>query len=231
MFDGVLTPALAPFSIAIGVMLLIAITEAAGTLFGISPSGLIDQMIPEADVDLGLEADADGDLPDGAEPGVLSALLGWLCVGQVPLLVLFVALLTTFGLAGFAVQTGTKALIGGHAPLLVAVPLAIGLALPPTRWLALGLGRLMPKEETDAVSSDTFVGKVAVIIRGVATRGVPAEAKLRDAKGQMHYVLVEPDSDDGSLPSGSEVLLVSQMSAIRFTAIENGNELLSETHN
>ncbi len=81
MFDGVMTPALAPFSIAIGVMLLIAITEAAGTLFGVSPSGLIDQMIPDADMDVGLEADADGDLPDGAEPSTLSALLGWLCVG------------------------------------------------------------------------------------------------------------------------------------------------------
>lgn len=221
MLDGVLAPALAPFSIAIGVMLLIALTEAMGMLIGVSAAGLLDQLAPEIDVDADADVSVDG--PDGAEAGALSAVLGWMCVGKVPLLVLLVALLTMFGLTGFILQAGTNAVAGAHLPLVLAVPAALLVALPPTRWLALGLAKAMPKEETEAVSSRTFIGKVAVITRGVASDGVPAEAKLRDAHGQMHYVLVEPDTTDAQFPSGTEVLLISQSSAIRFRAIENAN--------
>ena len=76
--------------------------------------------------------------------------------------------------------------------------------------------------------SRTFIGKVATITRGVARVGIPAEAKLRDTHGQMHYVLVEPDNPDASFEQGHEVLLTSQTSAIRFKAIANTNAFLSE---
>ena len=49
MVEGLLLPALAPFTIAIGVMLAIATTEAMGTLFGISPSGLTVKNSPQAE--------------------------------------------------------------------------------------------------------------------------------------------------------------------------------------
>ncbi|MGI9423922.1 MAG: YqiJ family protein [Hyphomicrobiaceae bacterium] len=227
MFASLLTPALAPFTITITVMLLIAITEAMGTVFGISPSALLDQLLPEMDVDV--DVDIDGDVPAGADVDSLSSVLGWLCIGKVPLLVLLVAFLTAFGLAGFAVQSAAHTVTGLHLPLIMAVPAALFTAVPPTRWLALGLSRLMPKEETEAVSSSSFIGKTAIITRGLAQTGMPAEAKLRDAHGQLHYVLVEPDSSDTSFPQGTEVLLTSQTSAIRFKAIANTNALMSST--
>ena len=228
MFEGMLTPALAPFSIALGVMLLIALMEAMGTVFGISPSGLIDQIVPDMDVDV--DADVDLDADGSIEPsGFLSSLLGWLCIGKVPALVLLVAFLTTFGVSGMVMQSIVKSTVGFHLPALIAVCIALFLALPPTRWLALGLSKIMPKEETEAVSTTSFIGKVATITRGVARHDMPAEAKLRDVHGQMHYVLVEPDVTDEEFPQGSEVLLTSQSSAIRFKAISNNNTLMSNS--
>ncbi len=228
MFEGMLTPALAPFSIALGIMLLIALTEAMGTVFGISPSGLFDQFFPDVDVDADLEMAADAEA--SVEPsGLLSSVLGWLCIGKVPVLVLLVAFLTAFGLSGIMLQSIAKSTIGFHFPSVIAAIIALFLALPPTRWLAIGLANVMPKEESEAVSTKTFVGKVATITRGIAKEGVPAEAKLRDVHGQMHYVLVEPDVADDEFPQGSEVLLTSQSSAIRFRAILNINALMSKT--
>ncbi|MEM8972651.1 MAG: YqiJ family protein [Pseudomonadota bacterium] len=228
MFEGMLTPALAPFSIALGIMLLIALTEAMGTVFGISPSGLFDQILPDVDVDADFEIEADADA--SAEPtGLLSSLLGWLCIGKVPVLVLLVAFLTAFGLSGIVLQSIAKSTVGFHLPSIVAAITALFVALPPTRWLAMGLAKAMPKEESEAVSTTTFVGKVATITRGIAKEGIPAEAKLRDVHGQMHYVLVEPDVADDEYPQGSEVLLTSQSSAIRFRAILSTNALMSKT--
>ena len=230
MLEGMLTPALAPFSIALGVMLLIAITEAMGTVFGISPSGLVDQMVPDMDVDVDVDLDADVDADASAEPsGFLSGLLGWLCIGKVPVLVLLVAFLTAFGISGMVLQSIAKSALGFHLPAVLAVCFTLFVALPPTRWFALGLSKIMPKEESEAVSTTSFIGKVATITRGIARKGVPAEAKLRDVHGQMHYVLVEPDVADEEFPLGSEVLLTNQSSAIRFKAIRNNNALMASS--
>lgn len=228
MLEGMLTPALAPFSIALGIMLLIALTEAMGAVFGISPSGLIDQMVPDMDVDVDADVDLDADA-DIEPAGWLSSVLGWLCIGKVPLLVLLVAFLTAFGITGMVLQSIIKSTLGFHLPAVLAACIALFVALPPTRWFALGLAKVMPKEETEAVSTTSFIGKVATITRGIARQDVPAEAKLRDIHGQMHYVLVEPDAADEEFPQGSEVLLTSQSSAIRFKAIRNSNALMSNS--
>ena len=163
----------------------------------------------------------------GGGDGWLSSVLGWLCVGRVPVLVLLVAFLTAFGLVGLSLQSIAHGLVGGHLPVVIAIAMAWLLALPPTRWLALGLARIAPQEETEAVSTLSFIGRIAVITGGVARRGLPAQAKLHDEHGQAHYVLVEPDADDVTLATGVEVLLVSQVGNGRFHAIANDNAMLS----
>ena len=202
-------------------MLLISLTEAAGMLIGISALGLADQIMPEADLD------ADADLADVG--GFLSGLLGWLCVGRVPVLVLLVAFLTAFGLVGITLQGVAHSIVGGPLPVAVAAIAALFLALPPTRWIALGLARIMPQEETEAVSALSCISKIAVVTSGIAHRDDPAQAKLHDAHGQAHYVLVEPDEDDGVLDMGAEILIISQADGGRFHAIQNDNTLLSAT--
>lgn len=215
MFD----PALAPFTIALIVMLLIAATEAVGMAFGASPSSALETALPDFDADAN-PLDADAPHAPDAPTGPLSQLMSWLCVGRVPLLVLLVAFLTAFGVAGVVLQSALKGVIGFYLPAVVMIVPAFLLALPATRAFGLGLSKIMPREETEAVSDESFIGRVATVIRGEAKRGLPAEAKLKDLRGQTHYVLVEPDGDDEVYSQGAEVLVVQKIGAV-YRVIRN----------
>ncbi|MEM8988352.1 MAG: YqiJ family protein [Pseudomonadota bacterium] len=239
MLELLAAPEMTPFLVALGVMLFIALLEVVGLLFGVAFSGMVDAMlpdidVPDIDVDLDMDADFDADFssPDLDAPGVpnsgpFTQFLGWLCVGRVPALVLLVAFLTAFGLSGLFVQSLLKGVTGFYWPSVLAAVPALAAALPLTRYLGLGLAKVMPKVETEAVSRTGFVGKIAVVTRGAARRGLPTEAKLTDRHGQTHYVLVEPDIDDEVLEAGAEVLIVRQTGGA-FRAIENTNAALSK---
>ena len=232
MIAHLFEPQNVPFAVALGVMLLIAAMEGVGLLFGVALSGLIDSLLPDfdmPDIDVDVDADFDGPELDTFEAGAggpFTQFLSWLCVGRVPMLILLVAMLTAFGLIGFAMQGAMFRFTGSYLPALFAVVPAFALALPATRMLGLGLARIMPKEETDAVSVEHFIGRVAVVTTGTAQRGLPAQAKLRDRHGHTHYLQVEPDIDGDSFPTGSEVLIVSQDGGI-FRVIGNTYETLS----
>ena len=84
-------PALAPFTIALLVMVLIAVLEVVSLAFGASVSGMLDDAF-------------DGpDAPD-AHPGLLDSFFGWLGVGRVPAMILLAALLLCFGVIGITAQ-------------------------------------------------------------------------------------------------------------------------------
>lgn len=226
MFD----PALAPFTIALIVMLMIGVMEVIGLFFGASPSAMLDSALPDVDAPGG--GGFDGDVPhapDGAVgPGPFSQILSWLCVGRVPLLVLLVAFLTVFGAAGLVLQGMIKALLGFYLPALLMVVPAFLIALPMTRVLGLSLSKVIPKEETQAISQESFVGRVATVIRGEARRGLPAEAKLKDLHGHTHYVLVEPDADEEVFGQGTEVLVVQKVGATFRVILNTHPNLRSE---
>lgn len=230
-------PENAPFAVALSLVALIALLELAGLVLGFSPSHAIDSQIPDLHVpDVHAEADSTGHLsalgvdahgmPETAA-GPLSQVLGWLCIGRVPILVLLIVFLCAFGAVGFIVQVLARSLAGfALPPALVSIPAFVA-AVPAVRYAGLGLARIMPKEETDAVSRTTFIGKVATVIRGEARRGLPAEAKLRDSRGKTHYVLVEPDDDATTFAQGAEVLIVQQAGSI-YRVIANTNAAMTD---
>lgn len=155
----------------------------------------------------------------------VSQLLGWLYVGKVPFLIVLIALLTSFGIAGLLLQSLVQTLSGYLLPSLLAAPLALVGALPVSRGFTAGIARVMPRDETEAVSADSFIGRVAIITTGTARHGAAAQARLNDQYGQAHYVMVEPEAADGVLPSGSEVLLIKK-NGTRFLAIANPKPVL-----
>lgn len=239
MIEHLLEPQTAPFAVALGVMLLIALMEGVGMLFGIALSGMVDSLLPDFDVpdvdvdvpDLDVDADVQLHAPNLDAPSVPGAgpftqFLGWLCFGRVPALVLLVAFLTAFGLSGLIIQSVVNAVTTFYLPAIIAVIPAFAAALPATRYIGLGLSKIMPKEESEAVSREDFIGKIAVVTKGTAQRGLPAEAKLQDHFGQTHYVQVEPDIEDETFAQGAEVLLVRQAGG-RFRVIANTHAVLS----
>ena len=233
-----LSPANTPFAVSIGLMVMIALVEVVGALMGMSPSSALDNLLPEVDTDLDLDADVDIDgvaggpfdadaptIPDAPNVGPLSQVLGWLCVGKVPILVLLIVFLTTFGLAGFFLQALVRGFFGAPLPAIMAVVPALFAAVPATRMAGLTLARIIPKEQTEAVSSRQFIGKVATIIRGEARKHAPAEAKLTDRFGQTHYMLVEPDAEADTFGQGAQVIIVSQSGSI-YQAILNTSDAM-----
>jgi len=220
-----------PFTVSLVLMLAIGVLEVIFSLFGPGLSHLIEMGLPGFDHDISLHGphlDHDlHDLPHGhvEDAGAFSRLLGWLRVGEVPLLMLLVVFLTAFGIIGLGIQFFMINLFKTLLPGPLAAGGALALAIPCVRigggWLRI----ILPKDETTAVSEDTFIGKIAVVTGGEARRSRPAEARLQDQHKQSHYILIEPDDDTEAFPVGTVVLILKRENTI-FRAIRNPNSAL-----
>jgi len=219
----------APFTIALIVMVGMAVLEVVSLLLGVGLSQAIDSMVPDIDVDIDVDLDVDADLDADLDVdadigatadsgGFLIPLLGWLRVGQVPLLMLLVVFLTAFGLIGLAMQSLLVSTAGFLAPASVAWILPFALSLPVLNVVGGLLARAIPKEETSAVSRESFVGRVAEIVLGEASAGNPTQARLTDEHGRTHYIQVEPANTAETFAAGERVLVVEALPA-RFRVI------------
>lgn len=195
-----------PFTLATILLLFVTLIEGAALMLGTNVSSWVDSLLPD---------------PWDSIHGPFDHWLGWLHVGRVPTLVLIVIFLAAFAVTGFAINMVSKSLVGLYAPPLIAVPLAFVCALPMVRIIGGGIGKVVPKDETFAVTLDTLVGRVAVVVGGTATHGKPSQAKVSDQHGHSLYVMVEPEPGVQNLETGASILLVRQVAGTRFTAIPN----------
>ncbi|GAA5524554.1 inner membrane protein YqiJ [Microbulbifer aestuariivivens] len=208
------------FTGALVLMLMIAVLEGVMTLIGAGLSELLDNLLPDMDVDL--------DTPDTEPGGVLTKFLGWLRFGEVPALILLVALLVSFGITGLVIQMFAVSLIGILLPSwLLAIPVLL-LALPQVRFVGNVLRRFAVGDETEAVARKSFVGRVATITIGEARSGSPAEARFSDEFGTTHYVMVEPDVNE-VFTQGEQVLLVEER-GVNFRVIRPTSQYLVENN-
>ena len=197
------------FSVSLMIMLMLGVLEIINLLIG-GVSDWLDQFLPESLIETPTDLNVDSS-------GAFVSFLSWLYVGRVPLLMWLVVFLAVFGITGLVLQN----IWFGVAEYYLSVWLATGIvliaSLPLVRWVSQVLYKVLPKDETTAIHSDTLVGLAAEIVLGDARQGSAAQAKLKDQFGQIHYVMVEPDQDE-ILSQGSEILLVSKEGTI-FKAI------------
>ena len=190
-----------PFGAALAVMVGLAIIEGAGLLLSVHPSGWIDDLLPD-------------------HPALAEGPLGWLHVGKVPFLVLLILFLGGFALAGYVVQASAQGIAGVLLPAwLASVPAALA-GLSTLRGVGGLIAHVMPSDETTAVSEQSLVGRSGVVIAGAARTGLAAEAKVRDAHGRNHYVMVEPDIEGQTFEEGASIVLVRK-AGVRFRCIAN----------
>lgn len=190
-----------PFAAALAVLVGLAVIEGLGLLIAHSPSSMIDSLMPD------MVGAADGPL-------------GWLHLGKVPALVLLILFLAGFAITGYLIQGISYKVAGVMWPAwAVAIP-AVFAGFATVKALGALLARIMPKDETSAVSELSLIGRAGVIVRGHAKMGAAAEAKVRDMHGRPHYVMVEPDFEDQVFAEGSEVLLVKKV-GVSFRCIRN----------
>jgi hypothetical protein len=213
MLEFIFQSANAPFTIAIFVMLGIAVLEGAFLLLGFGLFQFLDTLVP--DVSISSELDMS---PDLDSPSAISRFLSWLRIGKVPLLMLLVVFLTSFGILGLIFQSMLNQLLGVMLPAWLAVIPIFFLALPIVRLSGIILEKIMPGDETDVITEDALIGHVATLTLGRAQTGSPAEAKTRDQHGTTHYVMVEPEQKTVTFERGDKVLLV-QRNGATFKAI------------
>jgi len=236
MIEQFFAPENSPFAIALMIMVLLGFIEGIGMVIGLGVSDLIDSLLPDFDLDADIDADLDA-ASDGVlgghgveighvdQIGPFTRMLSWLRVGRVPILILVVILLLAIGLGGLILQTIASSVFGGPLPTLIAVIPAGMLGLASMNVLGGLAEKILPRDETSAVSHDSFVGRVATITLGTAKTGSTAEARLRDQYQQAHYVMVEPDIEGEELHQGEEVLIVRR-EGTTFRAISNPNAAL-----
>lgn len=221
MYDLFLSPHSLPFAIALAVVAGLFTLEILSALLGSSILGIgADGPDIDVDMDFDLSADIDFDAPDlgfsdfeipdasADVPNAPSGLLGFLGARNVPFLIWLVTFLTMFGLSGLILQYVIIGSIGTPIYAPVAALLALVPAIPITRFVADTVATIMPKTETSAMRTRFLGGHQGVITQGTATRGKPAEAKIKDRHGNIHYLRVEPLDDDAAFSQGSDIRLI-----------------------
>jgi hypothetical protein len=189
-------PETLPFGVGFGLIVGIALFEGLGMLVSMSPSNLIDDWLP----------DVSGD-------GALDRVLGWLHVGRVPALVLLLLFLTGYVLFGYGLQMVAHGLFGGYLPAWMAGLLAVPSGMATVRGLGSLIAHIVPRDETSAVSEQSLAGGGGGAPAGAPRRGLAAQARVRDALGRSHYLMVEPDIDDEVFEEGAQVLIVRKAGA------------------
>lgn len=197
-----------PFGIGFALIVGIALIEGLGMLVSQSLSNHLDDLLPEIDGDSGLDR-----------------VLGWLHVGKVPALVLLLLFLSGYTLFGYSLQVVAHGLFGGYLPAWLAGLLAVPAGMATVRGLGSLIAHIVPRDETSVVSEQSLVGRVGVVVSGVARRGLAAQAKVKDSHGRSHYLLVEPDIDDEVFDEGTQVLIVRKVGAF-YRCIANPHPTL-----
>lgn len=199
-----------PFAIALCFVLTLSMLEGLGLVIGLSLMSLIEQFTP-------LDIDTELDVTSGGLTGVL----GWLCLHRLPLLIWLVVILSAFSFFGITLNYLSIINFNYIFPKVVLVFSSLVFSVYFTKVVSQPLSKILPKNETAAISKSSFKGLIAKITIGKATFESPAEAVIHDHHGQKHYVMVAPEIEKYTFESGSEVVLVEKQEkywlAIPFT--------------
>lgn len=205
-----------PFLAALVLMLIIAAMEGVGAVFGVGFSSVM------ADADLDADLGVEGDLPDLSGSGALGRIASWLQIRNVPLLAVLVVWLLLFGSVGLLVQDLSVWLLGMMLPAFVAALLSFTVTLPLVRLTLSVLARVIPKDETSAVSRSTLIGRVATVTLGTGRSGYACQVKVKDRFGKTLYLMAEPDDEEEVFAQGDAVLLVKD-DGTKFYAIKTSS--------
>lgn len=200
-----LNPALAPFTGALCILAALVALEFVLLVLGADLFHFVDDILPDLghhDVG-GVHADAHADTPS------IGKVLSFVGIGKLPVVMVLMCFLATFGLAGYFLQHGAEVLSGAFLPLGAAVPAVLAFSLVLTGRVATLLARILPSEETSAVSAESLIGLVATVVYGDASMTRPATGKVADAHGNIHHIQVKASSPEELLHQGQQVQIVS----------------------
>ncbi|RTR35111.1 OB-fold-containig protein [Shewanella atlantica] len=188
-----------PFLISLSLVFLLGLLEGFSLILGLGLLGGLDDWL-SVDVD--------------PEVSGFTGVAGWLCLNRLPLLIWFVLVLVSFALAGYTSNFLAMVFTDQVLHQAISLPIALILTLFSCRYLGAGLARILPKNETSAISIDSLSGCVGTVTLGCAVKGNPSEALVKDQHLQKHYVLVEPDMPGHEFPKGTQVVLLRREGSV-----------------
>ncbi len=191
--DVLLAPDVRPFAIAAAIVVAVAGIELLMTLVGASVGELFGK-----EFDLHAESESP-----------IAGLFFWVNAGRVPLLIFILLTLGIFSVEGFFLQAIAHSL-GMSVPPSIAALAAAAATIPSVRVVSRGISRVIPRDETYAVSDADFVGLVATVTIGPLDQGLPGKVRLKDVFGNWHSVAARASPDSQALPVGASVLLVDR---------------------
>ncbi|NDV91903.1 DUF1449 family protein [Alteromonas sp. 345S023] len=195
MLDTLLSDANYWFSVAFISVVILFVLELSFLLFGRSVLGLLDA--PAATTQ------------HSQDTGFLS-LFSWLNEEKAPLLVWLICFLFLFGSLGLTLNAATTSLLQFTLPPWISLTFATVFGMITTAKLIGGIANVLTKFQSCRHLNEEFIGAVAHITIGRASRGNPAEAKFTDNYAQLHYVLVEPREERELFDHGERVILVER---------------------
>lgn len=221
MIENLLAPENGVFLVALCLFLLIFLVQLLSLVIGMEPFGFMDSLLPD------IEVDADLNLGD-VSPGFIDSVMSMLKLGRVPFVFTFILFLFLFSQIGLYLQAAALEFTGSRFHWLFASIGAFVVTMPLLRFGNVILEKILPHDETAAISADTFVGRMATILIGTATHERAAEAKLVGPDGKTHYINVVADNEGRTFSQGDPILVVGRRTEGIFTVIENKNPLLEE---
>ena len=242
MFDPFLAEPYVPFTISLALLFGLLALELTMALIGGTLLGLGADADVDADFDVGDIGDFDLDMDPGdlvdvelvdvdadfeSVPSAIASAgpASWLGVGKVPVMIWIAALLLGFGLSGIILQQLTDAILGSSLPAIIAaLPAAIAGLWFTSRFSSV-FAKLLPKTETTAISNRHLGRRTGTITQGVARRGKPAEVRVHDRYGNMHYLRGEPLKEDDAIPAGTDVLVLRHRKDQGYRLVSLGDVL------
>ena len=191
LIDHFLAPEVRPFAIAAVMIAIVGAIESLSVLIGMSLSEIMGKAI-------GFDHDSDSSF--------VNALL-WLNVGSVPLLIFILLALGLFSIAGFLIQDVAR-LVLAPLPAAIAALAAAAVALPLLRASTREVARVIPQDESYAVSLSDLIGRVGQVVVGPLDQGLPGRVRVKDVHDNWHMVMARAAPDSPPLQKGARVLLV-----------------------
>jgi membrane protein implicated in regulation of membrane protease activity len=207
MIDHFLQPEVRPFAIAAIMIGIVGAIETLSMLIGVSLSELLGKAIS---------------VDHNSDSTFVNALC-WLNVGGVPLLVFILLALGLFSIAGFLIQDAAR-LVMAPLPASIAALGAVAVSLPLLRASTREVARLIPQDETYAVSLSDLIGRVGQVVVGPLDQGLPGRVRVKDVHDNWHTVTASAAPDSPPLQKGARVLLVDCRDRL-FIAIAATDEI------
>jgi len=207
MIDHFLQPEVRPFAIAAIMIGIVGAIETLSMLIGVSLSELLGKAIS---------------VDHNSDSTFVNALC-WLNVGGVPLLVFILLALGLFSIAGFLIQDAAR-LVLAPLPASIAALGAVAAMLPLLRAATREVARLIPQDETYAVSLSDLIGRVGQVVIGPLDQGLPGRVRVKDVHNNWHTVTASAAPDSPPLQKGARVLLVDCRDRL-FIAIAATDEI------